>query len=155
MNTIKIHWHGFLGQAILEHPDEVCGFLFSDRPYMDGEEWHVFPVKNIAENKIYRWIPDRKDMLNAKRKAIKMGLVKIGNVHTHSKVADWQKAEELFLPSPADLKFARRFNDIVRGIVVCDKERIYGVKFHDKFGRKIDVMLVNIKEDGYGDKIQR
>jgi len=73
-----------------------------------------------------------------------MGLVQIGNIHTHPYNKD-KDIEGQFLPSDVDLSFARRFNNIIRGIIVVDNKAIYGIKFHDKFGNKIDMLVIGDK----------
>lgn len=146
---MKIHWNGFLGQATLEYPKEVAGFLFSEKPYSPEEEWHVFLVKNVAKSlgldPEHAWEPDRKEMLKIKQKAIRMGLTKIGNVHTHPYPKGIEYSEnvlkEIIQPSKKDLRFARRFNDVVRGILVVGSDAIYDILFHDKFGKKIDIIV--------------
>jgi len=144
---MKVNWNGFLKLAVRKYPKEVCGFLFSKQPYNSKEEWFVFPVKNISENPEDGWIPDRKEMLKIKAKAIKLGLVKIGNVHTHPYYKEFgeyneEKMKEIIQPSDTDLLFARKFNDIVRIIVCVDDKKIYNSFIHDKFGNKIDQILV-------------
>jgi hypothetical protein len=144
---MKITWNGFLGRAIEEYPNEVAGFLFSKQPYSPEEEWFVFPVKNVSKDPEHEWIPDKDEMHKIKQKAVKLGLVKIGNVHTHP-IPDsltFYEIEQANQPSPKDLHFARRFNDIVRGIIVIGKssegkDAIFGILWHDKFGKKINIM---------------
>lgn len=142
---LRIDWNGFLEHAIESYPNEAAGFLFSRKPYSSEEEWFIFQVKNISDDPENAWIPERKDMLRIKGKAIKMGLTKIGNIHTHPYPKRVGFSEDLLSdimrPSPAALKFAKRFNDVIRGILVCDDNAIYGIHFHDKFGKKIDVLV--------------
>ena len=140
--TIKIHWNGFLEHAMKECPKEACAFLFSSKPYSPEEEWFVYPVKNIDNEPLDRWTPSRKEMLEVKSKAIKNKLVKIGNIHSHPLSKNlWN--EKWLLPSDIDLQFARKWNDIIRGILCVDKTAIYGVNFHDKFGNKINLTVVS------------
>lgn len=136
-----IYWNGFLTHAIQEYPKEACAFLFSKKPYSKDEEWQVFAVKNVADNPEEAWIPDKKEMLKVKAKATKLGLVKIGNIHTHPY---WKEFGEFNLdkPSEKDLHFARKFNDVVRIIVCISNKAVYGTFIHDKFGNKIDVGLI-------------
>lgn len=136
---IKINWNGFLKKAVDEYPKEACAFLFSRKPYSSEEEWFVFQVKNISEDPD-AWIPNKKDMLKVKAKAIKMGLTKIGNIHSHPHKFGNDMDEEI-LPSDKDLSFARRFNDIIRGIIVVESDCISRLKFHDKFGNPIDIEI--------------
>ncbi len=141
---IKIHWNGFLEHAKKEYPDEACAFLFSKKPYSSSEEWFVFKVKNASPTPENRWIPDRKEMLKVKARALKQGLVKIGNIHTHPcLVKEIDMPDDLHLPSETDLKFARRFNDVVRGIIVVMVDGISEPHFHDKFGNEINVGVIN------------
>ena len=144
----KIHWNGFLKHATQEYPKEACGFLFSKMPYSEHEEWFVYQVKNIADNPEEAWIPDRKEMLKVKAKATKLGMVKIGNVHTHPFQKDWKNVDdfmtvvdEIIKPSEKDLHFARKFNDVVRIIVCVDDKYAYGTYIHDKFGNKLEIKL--------------
>jgi len=148
---MKINWNGFIEHAIKEYPKEACGFLFSREPYSNEEEWFCFPVKNIAENQEEAWIPDKKDMLKVKAKAIKMGLVKIGNVHTHpypkSQSYNEETMQRIIQPSDKDLSFARKFNDVIRIIICVGKKAIYNAYVHDKFGNKIDIYLESKEEN--------
>ena len=87
-----------------------------------------------------------KEMQKVKNKAIKLGLVKIGNVHTHTYYDEWKpynedKMREIIQPSEKDLAFARKHNDIIRIIVCVDDKEDYGCYIHDKFGNEIDIML--------------
>lgn len=143
---MKINWNGFIKKAIEEYPKEACGFLFSRKPYSNEEEWFCFPVKNIIENQEEGWIPDKKDMLKVKAKAIKMDLVKIGNVHTHPYTKELypyneDTMQEIVQPSDKDLSFARRFNDVIRIIICVGEKAIYNAYVHDKFGNKINICL--------------
>ena len=142
----KINWNGFLEHAVKEHPKEACAFLFSKKPYTKEEEWYVFSITNVADNPEEAWIPDKKEMLKVKSKATKLGLVKIGNVHTHPYYDEWKpydedKMREIIQPSAKDLHFARKFNDIIRIIVCVDDKAIYEIYIHDKFGNKLDISL--------------
>ena len=146
---MKINWNGFLKHAVEEYPKEVCAFMFSSKLYSENEQWFVFKIKNIADDPINAWIPDKKEMLKVKAKATKLGLVKIGNVHSHPFQKDWKNVDdfmsvvdEIIKPSDKDLHFARKFNDIVRIIVCVDDKSAYGAYVHDKFGNKIDVDLL-------------
>jgi len=147
---MKIHWNGFLTKAVRDYPNEVAGFLFSNRPYSSMEEWYVFSVKNIATDHLNAWRPEKKDMQKIKQKAIKQGLTKIGNIHTHPYPSNEPFNEDvlrkIIQPSKEDLRFARRFNDIIRGIVVTGQNAIYDILFHDKFGRKIDVFIEEVEK---------
>ena len=139
---MKIHWNGFMKSVVDEYPREVCAFLFSRSPYSYDEEWFVFQVKNISEIPAEEWIPDKNEMHRVKAKAIKMGLTKIGNIHSHPFIEGYL-IENVIGPSKKDLQFARRFNDIIRGILVVSKEAIYGIRFHDKFGNQIPITVVS------------
>jgi hypothetical protein len=150
MRKIKINWNGFLKIAVEEYPKEACAFLFAERPYSDNEEWVVFPVKNISENPENEWKPDRKEMQKVKQMAKLLNLVKIGNIHTHPYPADIlfdKKYLSGFIhPSVTDLKFASRFNDIVRGIILVSKDSIHGVRFHDMFDNEIEIYSYALDE---------
>ena len=142
---MKVHFHGFLKHAMSVQPEEACGFLFSDKPYSPQEEWHVFAVRNISAKPIEGWIPDKKEMLRVKARAIKMGLPKIGNIPTHP-FHPHDDIENIPNPSELDLRYARRFNDIIRGIIVIDgkTKTIFGIKFHDKFGNHIPMTVESV-----------
>ena len=137
---MEIEWNGFLKNAVEAFPNEVCAFLFSRKPYSLEEKWFVFQVKNISDTPKNSWIPDRKEMLAIKSKAVKMRLVKIGNIHTHPYRGN-DDIEDECKPSEMDLGFARKFNDIIRGIMVVDNKTIYGIKFNDKFGNEIPIVV--------------
>lgn len=146
----EIEWNGFLKHAIDESPDEVCGFLYSDKPLEQDGKWICFILDNVAEDKQNSWIPDKKQVQQVKKKARKLKLIKIGNVHTHI-LSDNPTLEEMeynIKPSETDLKFAKRFNDIVRGIMIVNKKAVYGVEFHDMFGRKIEAFVTDFEKGG-------
>lgn len=148
----KIHWNGFFKHAVEEYPKEACAFLFSKKPYSEGEEWFVFSVKNVADDPEGAWEPDKQEMLKVKSKATKLGLVKIGNIHSHPYYKEWKpfdedKMKEIIQPSDKDLRFARKFNDVVRIIVCVDDEAVYDTFVHDKFGNKIDLKLIEEDKD--------
>lgn len=140
MNSKKIIWNGFHKYAMHKYPEEVCAFLYSDKPFEDDGKWFIFRIKNVAEDKRNSWVPDKKEMRQIKKKATNLKLIKIGNIHSHPIINDIF-VEELLKPSEVDLKFAKRFNDIIRGIVVVSEDTVYGTQFHDMFGRKIDICL--------------
>lgn len=146
---MKITWNNFLKIAVQNYPKESCGFLFSRLPYSSEEELVVFPVKNISITPTQEWIPEPNEMAKVKAKARRLGLVKIGNVHTHpfgGILAEHNTdLEQLMQPSDKDLKFAQKFNDILRIIIVVIKlpmdEFLTKCYAHDKFGNKIDLIL--------------
>jgi len=142
---MKLHLNGMLKHAVESWPNEVCAFLFSNGPYSSDEEWHAFIVKNASDDPENRWIPDRKEMLTVKAKAIKLGLTKIGNIHSHPVQGDYDWRGEYLLPSDDDLKFARRFNDTIRGIMAVDENGVLGFRFHDKFGRVVDIDIEKVE----------
>jgi len=145
---MKINWNGFLEKAIEAYPEERAAFLFTTKPYGgQAEKWVVMPVINIHENPEDGWIPDKKDMARIKAEAIKKGMTKIGNIHTHPYHKEFENDNVPFIdvisPSPKDLKFARRFNDIVRGILLVGEGKILDTFWHDKFGKKIPILVEN------------
>ena len=115
-----------------------------------------FPIGNAHENPQEGWIPDKKELAKIKIKTDKLDLVKIGNVHSHpmpnkkdyddymvsgKRLSDFDDQvdmwEEFGSPSDMDLKYARKFNDIIRGILVVDDLGVYHHVWHDKFGNRI------------------
>jgi hypothetical protein len=149
--NILIHWNGFLTECCENYPNESCAFLFASTPYGGvadrGEEWWVWSVKNIAENPQERWIPEKKEMQKVKNVAKKLKLTKIGNIHSHpihqaeTPTTLEDIIEDTKIPSDLDLKFARKHNDIIRGIIVAGKDAIYTVYFHDQYGREVKLNL--------------
>ena len=157
---IDIHWNGFIEQCYNSYPEECCAFLFARKPFSNSEEWFVFPVTNVAEDKRKGWVPDKKELQKVKKKAKEMGLTRIGNIHSHplpeGANADENIIEFMRHPSEIDLKYARRHNDIIRGILVVDNERVYAHMFHDQFGEPIDIYVYGINhrdtEEIWGEK---
>jgi len=143
----KIHFNGFLKKAVEEYPKEVCAFLFSKKPYSNEEEWFCFPVLNIDPHPEEGWMPDKKETQKIKQEARKKGLVKIGNIHTHPIIKGEEFHEDYFLPSERDLTFAKKYGDIIRGIIVVDSKAIYGIKFHDMFGNKLDISVIDEEKE--------
>lgn len=147
---IEIHWNGFIKLACEAYPKEACAMLYAKKPFATDQEWFVFPIKNVHPNPEEGWIPDKAELSKLKQKTDKMGLVKIGNVHSHP----YTTADDDKNPSDTDLKFARKFNDIVRGILVVDNEGIYGHCWHDKFGNEIYLSVTETRsvEEGNNGK---
>lgn len=151
-DMVDIDWNGFIKQCCENYPFESCAFLFAKMPFRNVEEWFVFPVDNVAEDKTKRWIPDKKQMQQVKRKAKQLQLTKIGNVHSHPLPEDFKELsnseqEELIYyhnqPSDTDLKYARKHNDIIRGILVVDDVAVYAHCFHDQYGNKSEDIYLN------------
>ena len=145
--TINICWNGFLKKGVEAYPNEICAFLFSENIYSEEEVWHVYQVKNISDEPKGNWVPDKKEMKKVKDDARKKGYVKLGNIHTHPYPEDEVYDEDVMkkdviVPSDKDLSYARRFGDVVRGIVCVGKGAVYDVLFHDMFGNKINVLVV-------------
>jgi proteasome lid subunit RPN8/RPN11 len=141
---MKISWNGFLKHAVQQYPKEACAFLFSNRPYHPDEEWHVFTVGNVSLTPETNWNPDAKDMQRAKQKAVRLGLTKIGNVHSHP-VKSSDDIEQYLIPSDLDLVFARKFNDVIRVILAVGPDAVFGASLHDKYGVKIPIILSEVK----------
>lgn len=150
-DMIDIDWNDFLKICCENYPNESCALLFAKIPFRIVESWYVFPVDNISKNKTREWIPDKKQMQIAKRKAKKLGLTRIGNIHSHPIPINYK---EIFgnkekainhadSPSDMDLKYAQRFNDIVRGILVVDDKAVYAHCFHDQFGKQLPDLYLN------------
>jgi proteasome lid subunit RPN8/RPN11 len=139
VKIMKITWNGFLEECMKAYPNEICGPLFSKKPYSKEEEWTVYQVKNIRENKTVGWRWDKKDLVKVKKLAIKEGLTLIGNVHNHPVNGNKREIDFQMAPSKEDLKFARKYNDIIRIIIVNGKEVIHGIYCHDKFGEEIHI----------------
>jgi len=141
---IDIHWNGFIKQACDNYPEESCAFLFAKKPFGLNEEWFVFPVDNDFDgDKKEGWKPNKKQLLKVKKKAKEMKLTKIGNIHSHPLRATpiEDNIEYMRYPSSIDLKYAKRHNDIIRGILVVEKTRVLAHLFHDQFGEPIDLYL--------------
>lgn len=140
---VKVHFNGWLRKAVKAYPKEAAGFLYSLRPYTPDEEWVVFPVRNVDPHPLEAWKPNLKELKIIRRIARDRTLVHIGNVHTHPLPpdADEDVVREALFPSDMDLKFAKRFGNIVRGIYVVDRERIVGYRFHDPYGNEIPVEI--------------
>lgn len=152
---MKIVLNGFLKQAVENYPNESSGSLFTKNPYTPREVWYVFPVKNVSEDKRNSWKPDKDDMQRVKNKAKKLGLIKIGNVHTHPYPNhDWEGStvEDNMRPSNADLKFAQKFNDLVRIIWVVTDGAFLQSFVHDKYGNEIPVTLEGIEKESGGNE---
>ena len=144
-NNIEIHWNGFIKQCCKNYPNESCAFLFAKKPFNINEEWFVFPIDNVAKDKNIQWQPDIKQLRKTKKKAKELKLICIGNIHSHPLPDVFPTREENIddakYPSKDDLKYAQKFNDIIRGILVVDNEAVYAHTFHDMFGNIIDIYL--------------
>lgn len=153
-----INWNGFLGTITQpsRSKQESCAWIFAD---IQTDYWEIFEVKNIGlkyrgdtveERVRSSFAPDKKDFAKIKRKARKLGLTKIGNVHTHVVIgSDPNELEYQFRPSEPDLKYAKKYNDIVRAVIVVsfplslirpyphcvENGKIYGIVWFDQYGK--------------------
>jgi len=138
-----ILWHKFLEDIV--NPEranqESCAWIFAD---LVQHVWHVIEVKNVGlkgKSIAHSFAPDKKDFARIKRKARKYGLTKIGCVHTHVVIGNNPfEIENQSRPSKPDIKYAKKFNDIVRAIVVVqfflrgDKGIIRKIIWFDQYG---------------------
>ncbi|MCJ7817015.1 MAG: hypothetical protein MUP55_04120 [Candidatus Aenigmarchaeota archaeon] len=165
----RIDWSGFLEHAKEKFPEEVCGFLFAKNPYTQNERWMVATVDNVADDPRQAWQPDKKQMAEVKSCAKTARFTKIGNVLSHpcktelefyQMVEEHEKKEygkieaeleqmmyelyiiEVIQPSEKDLHYARRFNDVARGIVAVSSEGIHAIRFHDQFNNEIAIQMM-------------
>ena len=162
---IEIKWNGFLKDCIREFPKEICAWVFAENIYSDVEVWHVFRVKEIPmdwdkDGFAEGWKPDKKELTKLKSIARKSKLIEIGNVHTHPISKEYTErgfcdnVNDSKLASEKDLAMARRFHNIVRGIIVVEEKRIKLVRFHDQFDRTI-YELTNLYFDrGNGEELE-
>ena len=111
--------------------------LYAKKPFHSEQEWFVFPIRNAHTEPNECWTFDRKELARIKRIAQKNGLVRIGNIHSHPLTN--LTVEEHAKASEEDLKFAQKFNDVIRGILVVDSAGVYEHYWHDKFGNQIDI----------------
>lgn len=141
-----ILWHHFLEDIV--EPDRInresCAWIFAD---LVQDVWHVIEVVNVGLKGMsirHTFAPDKKDFARIKRKARKYKLTRIGNVHTHVVVGtDEEEIKYQLYPSEADLKYARKFNDIVRAVIVVqypkrgEKGIIRGIVWFDQYGNDL------------------
>lgn len=139
--NIDVEWNGFIAKAVNEHPKEACGFLYAHKPYTDEEYWVVFPCHNISSDPQNTWNPDKNDLSRIRKLARARGLVKIGNVHSHPFLDEDDRTNEnmieLVKPSELDLKYAKRFGDVVRIILLVDGKKMLLAHVHDQYGNNI------------------
>jgi len=155
-----ILWHGFLDN-ILEPEranQESCAWIFAD---LIADVWHVLEVKNVGlkhlgdtvEKRIrHSFAPDKNSFAKAKRWARKQGLTRIGCVHTHVVHGSSKREIEYQLnPSEADLKYARKYGDIVRAVIVVSyptrggKGILSGIIWFDQYGNDLSSSMLGIK----------
>ena len=150
-DMIDIEWNNFLKRCCDNYPNESCAFLFAKTPFRITERWFVFPVDNVAKDKQQQWQPDREQLAKIKKKSKELGLTRIGNIHSHPIPKNYEEIfgskeeaiEHAKYPSDEDLKYAKRYNDIVRGILVVDSKAIYEHTFHDQFGVPLPDLYLN------------
>ncbi len=143
LDSTIINWNGFL--ETIRQPSrakqESCAWIFVD---MKTGIWNILKVKNIGLKDMsirHSFAPDKKDFAKIKRIAKKNKWTRIGCVHTHV-VTDVTHAglEHQMQPSEPDIKYAKKYNDIVRIIIVVGflgktlKGRIYGIIWFDQYG---------------------
>lgn len=140
-DSTVINWNGFLETIVKRSRQfqESCAWIFVD---MKNDVWNILEVKNVGlKDKpiAHSFAPNKKEFAKAKRLAKKNGWTRIGCVHTHIVVTK-NEAEYQLRPSEADLKYARKFNDIIRGIIVVQftnsriEGKIYGIIWTDQYG---------------------
>lgn len=151
-----IYWNNFL-ETITQHSrskQESCAWIFAEihqYPNRYDDIWYVFEVKNDGlkyfgetreEAMRYSFRPNKKDFEKVKRKARKLKLTRIGNVHTHVVIGnDIEELEYQLNPSETDLLYARKFNDIIRAVIVVhfpDPEKkgiLFGIAWFDQYGK--------------------
>jgi len=141
---ININWNGFLN--VICQPSrskqESCAWIFAD---ILNDVWNIWEVKNIGlKNRTIRnsFAPDKKELRKTKQLARRCKLTRIGNVHTHVVVGEdcGDYLDHQLAPSCPDVSYARRYNDIVRAVIVVhfkDKRsrgEIYGIIWFDQYG---------------------
>lgn len=158
---MRIDWHGFLDIIVLPErsKQESCAWLFSESPFSPFDTVHAVEVKNVGlKSHEYdlntSFAPDKKDFAKVKKAAKESKYTRLGNVHTHVVVGtdpkgnvDMAKIELQRGPSEDDLKFARKFNDVIRGVIVVVFNKpgetgvIDSVVWHDQFGKELDLNM--------------
>jgi hypothetical protein len=153
--VMKIDWHGFLAEVVAESRkgQESCAWLFAEKPFCMDDIIHVVEVTNVGlkshGNDVRNtFAPDKKEFARVKQMAKKSQYTKIGNVHTHVVIGtDLEAIKAQREPSEEDLKFARRFNDVIRGIIVVVfpadtlPGQIDSIVWHDQYGQKLELEL--------------
>jgi len=154
LNMDKTSWLNFVKEITKPNNyEETCAWLYIDTPFESNYKIYVYPVKNIGlpgESTRDTFSPDKKDFRRVKKEITKLGLTKIGNLHTHVlSPKDWwlkqnspvqTDIDAFSLPSGRDLKFARKFNDVLRGILTIvfyehdEKGYLVRIVFHNKYG---------------------
>jgi len=114
-------------------PNEHSGQIYLDK----NDFWCVISVKTIPtdfdhDGLCEGFTPDKTDWYKKKKMIIKNGGIIIGVIHSHPRFGPEDNSIEwLSQPSEMDLKLQRKYKHLVRGIVVCNKTRIFKVRFHD------------------------
>jgi hypothetical protein len=139
----------FIKEAQTTYPMEQAAWVYTEHPYMSDELWHIIPLKTIGadfDNDGFDegWKPDIQDKNRVTRLAKKEKWAKLGTIHTHPLGDEWaahdfcDSTETAWAPSEMDLKYAQRFRDIVRMILVLDRGRQpTSLTVHDMFGNTI------------------
>lgn len=142
---IEIEWNGFVAQAMNSYPKESCGMLYAYKPYTDEEYFFVIPCNNIAENPEEMWVPSKSDVVKARKLSRDKRLTKIGNVHSHPFPKGLEITEDntkqLVQPSDSDLKYAKKFGDVVRIILLVNEDKVLASHVHDQYGNNIPCIL--------------
>ena len=140
---LRINWNDFPEIAMQEYPCEAGGMLYAKRPFSEEQELYVFPVRNVSDEPETHYLPDDEEIVRIAREAEERGLVKLGNVHSHPLpygVQDKDSAVEWYgRPSETDIQNAGALNDVLRGIVVADKDGVYKGSWYDKHGNTYNI----------------
>ena len=139
---LKTHFNGFMKIAVEAYPNEAVAMLYTNKPYGGKEEeWYLFPIVNTSEHPSDSWTTTSKEISRVRKEAHKLGLTKLGNIHTHP---HWEghDIEDEKLPSESDLAYAKKYNDIVGGIWVIGKGAFFQSYLHDIHGKEIQETII-------------
>jgi len=149
-----INWSGFLDRIIKpsRSKQESCAWIFAD---IKTDTWNILEVKNVGlkgRSVRHSFAPDKKEFAKIKRLIRKEKLTKIGCVHTHVVVGEYDEEflDYQFHPSDPDLSYARRYGDIVRAVIVVyypshkNKGQIYGIIWFDQYGTTLERKVFEI-----------
>ena len=142
--------------------EESCAWLFMEKAFRNDHLIMLRPIRNVGidGNTHSSFMPDTEELHRVKREERNKLRTAIGNVHTHvltredlreliedpdPRYLDKNPLDYLSEPSETDIKMAKRYRDLIRGIFTVvfpwgnQGGLISTIVFHDQFGTPLFV----------------
>lgn len=144
---VVLHTNDFIQWCCEAYPEEACGYLYARRPFEDKGKWIIYPVANVAEDRVNGWKAYKRHKEEAMEMAREEGFTCIGTVHSHTiseeEMEETDDIDALIQRhgclSVADISRAQSNNEIVRLVFVMPFGVPPRIFCYDQFGEQIDI----------------